>query len=485
VRLFDLLETSPLDNPAFLKWFAGSKVVDTQGQPLRVYHGTAKEFDGFSGISNGIDGIYFSSAPSIADQYADYDQGEGEGGQVYPTYLSMKNPLVIDYQAYLKKMNDGVFADERDERGEFASEVVNDIVDTAKDFGKDGVILHGIRDGWTDNSELATTFIVFSAKQIKSVFNKGTWNPNTPKLSESVGGPEFQRWFRDSKIVDWSGRPLAVHHGTAIPKTQFRSFRGHDMHGIYFTPNRDAAQDHADMDSEIDGDDPLIISVYLSIQNPLIVSEGIVDDPRVTGKGTVGMMDYQQLTTEMLNLIVADGYDGIVITDGTVEDASEIVAFNSNQVKSVDNRGGWNPDVPHLHESIDVEPDWGVRLGSSFKLWRGESESSGSNGASYGAGLYTTTNRSYAAKYGKVREVPRWEALPDNPLRFRTIQDWELWLQRYDQHHGILGARDRGQKHNDIGDYIRIVFPKADGVQIGSGTDAMFVAWPEVGESTQ
>ncbi len=159
-----------------------------------------------------------------------------------------------------------------------------------------------------------------------------------------------------------------------------------------------------------------------------------------------------------------------------------------NQVKSMFNKGTWNSKTHGISEGAgdsnergipaNIQPTMGIKVGKNARFFRGESESSGSNGATYGAGLYTTTNRGYAAKFGKVRELSRWDALPDNPLRFRTIQDWELWLQRYDQHHGILGARDRGQKHNDIGDYIRILFPDADGVQIGLGNDAIFVAWP-------
>ena len=40
-------EVSPLDNPAFRRWFGDSKVVDERGEPLVVYHGTAADFDTF------------------------------------------------------------------------------------------------------------------------------------------------------------------------------------------------------------------------------------------------------------------------------------------------------------------------------------------------------------------------------------------------------------------------------------------------------
>ena len=35
------------DTPEFKSWFGGSKVVDSKGKPMRVYHGTAAEFDAF------------------------------------------------------------------------------------------------------------------------------------------------------------------------------------------------------------------------------------------------------------------------------------------------------------------------------------------------------------------------------------------------------------------------------------------------------
>jgi hypothetical protein len=35
------------DNPNFVKWFGDSKVVDENGKPLAVYHGTNSEFDTF------------------------------------------------------------------------------------------------------------------------------------------------------------------------------------------------------------------------------------------------------------------------------------------------------------------------------------------------------------------------------------------------------------------------------------------------------
>jgi len=81
-------------NPKFQKWFGNSKVVDENGNPLVVYHGT-KAFDEygdkegeairqFAGFPN-----WFAEEPYTASGYA------GAEGTMYPVYLSIKKPLTI------------------------------------------------------------------------------------------------------------------------------------------------------------------------------------------------------------------------------------------------------------------------------------------------------------------------------------------------------------------------------------------------------
>ena len=67
----------------FDKWFKGSKVVDKNGKPLVVYHGSHTEITEF------YDGTFFTADYMNADGYA--------GGEyVYEAYLSIKRPLIID-----------------------------------------------------------------------------------------------------------------------------------------------------------------------------------------------------------------------------------------------------------------------------------------------------------------------------------------------------------------------------------------------------
>ncbi len=91
-------ETQP-----FKSWFGKSKVVDAQGKPLRVFHGTnyagfdsfAKEFQAKGGLKG--PGFYFTEDPAVASEYSDKTSdtvGEKlEKPAVYPVFLSLQNPF--------------------------------------------------------------------------------------------------------------------------------------------------------------------------------------------------------------------------------------------------------------------------------------------------------------------------------------------------------------------------------------------------------
>jgi hypothetical protein len=89
----------------FCAWFRDSKVVDSAGRPLVVYHGTDQAFDGFSKdcIGNNFRaderGFFFISDPRQANNYAENDTvglGKRPGGNVIPAYISLQRPLVVD-----------------------------------------------------------------------------------------------------------------------------------------------------------------------------------------------------------------------------------------------------------------------------------------------------------------------------------------------------------------------------------------------------
>ena len=91
---------------AFRRWFGDSKVVDAQGKPLVMYHGTSASeggdafttFDTYAS-NYGLMGMggYFTADPSVASSYT--TKGKGTTPTVYQVFLSIKNPLDMDAKA--------------------------------------------------------------------------------------------------------------------------------------------------------------------------------------------------------------------------------------------------------------------------------------------------------------------------------------------------------------------------------------------------
>ncbi|WP_315128084.1 PLxRFG domain-containing protein [Comamonas antarctica] len=83
---------APTQSAAFENWFGDSKVVDAQGKPLVVYHGTRSDISTFALSENGESGagIYMTDDADRASIYA--GDGYKRGGNVMPVYASIKNP---------------------------------------------------------------------------------------------------------------------------------------------------------------------------------------------------------------------------------------------------------------------------------------------------------------------------------------------------------------------------------------------------------
>lgn len=93
---------SQTETPTFKKWFGNSKVVDADGRPLVVYHGTANDIKKFrtnrgAGGELGA-GAYFTDSRADANTYSEgFDNRSGEyqtGANVMPVYLSLNNPFI-------------------------------------------------------------------------------------------------------------------------------------------------------------------------------------------------------------------------------------------------------------------------------------------------------------------------------------------------------------------------------------------------------
>ena len=203
------------DTTAFKRWFGDSKVVDADGQPLVVYHGTNSDFSAFDDTASGANsgnrgflgrGFYFSSSPQSASMYAGVTRPQGtdtwrraDGGNVIPVYLSLQNPLEISERGLSKEAADALnsvpvagfkfFEGDRSVDGDLAIAVEQspELPDTIRSaltaLGYDGVVLDGGRE-----------IVAFRPEQIKSATgNEGTFDPTNPDIRKSNRARES--WF--------------------------------------------------------------------------------------------------------------------------------------------------------------------------------------------------------------------------------------------------------------------------------------------------
>lgn len=161
--LFEALKAGDItETPEFKQWFGNSKVVDENGMPLIVYHGTTADFSKFNPRRQPRN--WFTSDHNYANLYAGVDAGDqGIGGNVMPLYVSLKNPRIFEAS------NDGL--------ADWAT-APSDAVFARK--GHDGVL-------FINNSGKIKTGYTLQSRQIKSAIgNKGTFNSASDDVTEGV-----------------------------------------------------------------------------------------------------------------------------------------------------------------------------------------------------------------------------------------------------------------------------------------------------------
>lgn len=147
VAELDQAATDQTQTPEFKRWFGDSKVVDADGKPLVVYHGTGAEFDAFDKNMTMDSAFWFSSRREEVERG---DAGASSRNRIIDAYLSIKNPAGWDQYERLT-------------------------YDQLIQAGYDGVAL--------DMGDGRTHYIAFEPEQIKSATgNRGTFDQNDPSI---------------------------------------------------------------------------------------------------------------------------------------------------------------------------------------------------------------------------------------------------------------------------------------------------------------
>jgi hypothetical protein len=206
---------------ALRRWFGESKVVDGQGDPLPVYHGTNQPIDRFDIARKGmttshptaLKGFFFTDSPAVASDYAagagNHNRADVVNFEKKSQELKSKaekleriaqrtrrnedwnafNAAEVEWEnleidtlradplegqnvipVYLKIINPLVLDAKGNSINDIEGTFLGDAIDTAKRNKHDGLIIHNLNDTPTLNIA-STQYVVFSPRQIKSVFS--------------------------------------------------------------------------------------------------------------------------------------------------------------------------------------------------------------------------------------------------------------------------------------------------------------------------
>lgn len=484
------------------EYFKNSKVRDSEGRLMRVYHGTYDDFTTFNldHTKNANDlgkGFYFTNKIDDAkNNYASSDGGdvqtkieelayelfqekgyteddlynnayveeynkaydEAEAyynkGKTISTYLNLTNPLYASEYGHLYNS-----------KGE---EVMRASVEEYLRQGYDGIIDTSVKEKFPNqNLEEGTThYVVFKPEQIKSIDNiNPTNNPDirysinsstlgetdyTQKLrtaSQNLSGTDNdgrmltkgqREYFKNSKVRDANGNLKVMYHGTGEAGfTVFDSKYSDDGRSFFFTDNIDVAKGYSasdnifsrkhfesidslekhiaqEMDENVEirkngkmfelwqdndfvvrdeslddlywdyneymgfGGDSANYKVYLNLENPLVIDA----DKNNWDEIPVPWSDDLMTTRSIAEYANENGYDGVMINNvidtglyGQRFDTSNIaIAFDSNQIKNVDNANPTNnPDIRFSQNISSLpETDYTRRLRAASENLYGE-----------------------------------------------------------------------------------------------------------------
>jgi hypothetical protein len=227
--------TDQTDTPAFRRWFGDSKVVDAEGKPLVVYHGTDADFATFDPARMGTKtddgmfgrGFYFSPNHGNGTKWAGTAgayAASNDGGNIMPVYLKMERPLIVPSADYGR-----VSIDQEKYDGVIVEEATR---------GQRGPVLE---------------YVVFGSEQIKSAIgNRGTFDPENPDIRFSRATPVAQAvqqtahdLLKSQRTFNWWHRTVGTQFHKAEQHAGYK--RVYDKAQEYLSDTSAFANDPADL----------------------------------------------------------------------------------------------------------------------------------------------------------------------------------------------------------------------------------------------
>jgi hypothetical protein len=197
-------------------WLAKSWGVQN-GKPQTFYHATTKDFDTFNTHGTGFasalgmayeverHGSFFAVDPMFAETFIE-DPNTGrvkEGGRVLPVHLSIQSPIDLRDDALSRMLSDEETVEEFKANDIDLRSIYNhfyelerwelfdgpegaEFIDNLQKLGFDGAIINESIPN-DSNAKSGQVWVAFNPNQVKSVYNRGSFSPDDPRLTKESG----------------------------------------------------------------------------------------------------------------------------------------------------------------------------------------------------------------------------------------------------------------------------------------------------------
>ena len=374
----------------FKKWFGDSKVVDENGKPLVVYHGSLWKFDTF-GKSDEFD---FSFSPKFAHEYAaqkSFEQALDLSPVLYSVYLKAENPF-----------------DFRDEKS------VNELL---KKIGDKEINFWGNKYSHEQFKDLIMGLSYENTVKNQEVFDKAERGMAYSRYNEDV--EETMSSVADAKIVyknkDYFVALDEIDEPRRSPFSSEPAGRV-DRDDVYKQVEKLA--------KDIDFADEYIKKITLNtnlVKTTYEVGKGYVneytpyeltvrlrkvDNPKIAKKGSgYDNWSFFETTkigdTYFLDFLKENGYDSYYKQE---KEQLNISVFNPEQIKSVDNRGTFDENNPNIYYQSAYHG-----TPHRFDKFSTEHIGSGEGAQAHGWGLYFASDKNVSEEYRKQLSQDTWK----------------------------------------------------------------------------
>lgn len=320
-----------------------SKVVDENGEPLVVYHGTRTSDNinkygfqsAYSGLGNrgASEGNFYFTNSKINAEYTGVKSQEFEPlidivSSVYDLFGTNDVPrvkeiykLINSKEKELKQLKETI---KKLPKISFFKNVIDSVI---KFFNKSYKTTKQIQDGYEKLSEDLD-------KELKSLYDK-------VKISDFYHtGIKYLSGDRSSSVVNTLHFiDLAIN-----PNSEFRQDAADKVLNVSYGTNNLTYS-------------PYVFPVFLNIKDPFVTDYNYKDtdpNPLMFGKFSSDLLDYNNKEQEMLLELSKDAYDGAVSKNKFDILFSDVyIAKNPNQIKSIDNQGTFSTQDNNIYNQIE------------------------------------------------------------------------------------------------------------------------------------